>query len=58
MSLLPVAVATKKRMIQLHLMVRSCVPSNCRETSDLMFFVPYIYLVDSEDLHIPDQDTY
>ena len=62
MSLLPVAVATKKRMIQLHPMVRSCVLSNCRENSDLMILCgvdnPIFTTVDSQDLHIHEQDTY
>ena len=63
MSPLPVAVATKKRMIQLHPMVRSCVLSNCRENSELMLFlcgveIPIFTTVDTQDLHIHEQDTY
>ena len=61
-SPLPVAVATKKRMIELHPMVRSVCSVTVARMVIICFLCgidnPIFTTVDSQDLHIHEQDTY
>ena len=60
-SHLPVAVATRKRMIQLHHMVMLSMHSNCRDDSDLIFLrgvdICIFTTLVSHDMHIHEQGT-
>ena len=61
MSHLPIAVATRKRIIQLHPMVKSSILSDCTDNSDRMILrdvdIPIFTTIDSHDLHIHEQGT-